>query len=93
MASRGDAPNEPQRRVSGVHFHPAQRVWNGLRRNLFLLHKLLVNFFLRKVHELAVINQFFNEIVHRSDVPTQQLVNAAIYLVLRRKNERLEQYI
>jgi hypothetical protein len=54
-----------------MHLHPTQMVGDRIRVCLLKLLKLVVNFIFREVKELSVVNQFFDEVIHRGDVTPQ----------------------
>ena len=65
-----------------MHIQPAELVGDTLWTGLLLLLEFRVNFILRNINEFTVIDQLFDVIIHWSNKTRQQLVDAAINLIL-----------
>jgi hypothetical protein len=84
MTSRRRTGYEPQGRVARVIFVPTNVVKDPLRTRLLLLFQLCIQLVFPEVNELAMIRQFFHVVIHRSDVASEQLIDAPVGLVLQR---------
>lgn len=65
-----------------MKFIPTQVVKDSLWIRLFLLFQLCIQLLLRGINKLAMIGQLLDKVIHRRNVSTEQLVDAAIFLIL-----------
>ena len=85
MATRILGQNKTKGCVARVHLIPAKCIRDGLGIGPLLIRKLLVDFIFGKINELAMIREFFDIVIHGGNVPSQQLVDASVDLVLKKE--------
>jgi hypothetical protein len=68
--------------ISRMPFHPADVVKHSFGSGRFLHSQFLVQLILGEVNKFPMVGKFLHIIIHRSDITSQQFINAAVSFVL-----------
>lgn len=67
--------------IARMHLHPTDSIRDGGWVCLLFSHQFFIELILRQVAKLSVIHEFLDKVVHRTDVASEQLVDATVLLI------------